>query len=124
MVIGVGKMVGAIVSAAVILSVFLGAAVSALAQQSPKVEMPATEFRTLTAKDGMKYELSIAFPLQYDPASPQKYSVLYLTDAKGLFSVVAGEEQLLGLWQKIKPMILVGIDVATPSLVEGASQRF
>jgi len=124
MVIGVGKMVGAIVSAAVILSVFPGAAVSALAQQSPKVEMQATEFHTLTAKDGMKYELSIAFPLQYDPASPQKYSVLYLTVAKGLFSVVAGEEQLLGLWQKIKPMILVGIDVAAPSLVEGASQRF
>ena len=118
------KMTRVIASLTVGLTLFGGALAPALAQQSPKVEMQATEFHTLTAKDGVKYELSIAFPLQYDPKSSEKYPVLYLTDAKGLFSVVAGEEQLLGLWQKIKPMILVGVDVAAPSLVEAASQRF
>jgi predicted alpha/beta superfamily hydrolase len=106
------------------LSLFSGAAAPAFAQQPQKVELPGSELHTITARNGMKYEIYVAFPLQYDPKSAEKYPVLYLVDGRGLFPMVSVQEQLLSLEQEIKPMILVGIDVSAPNLIEGSSQRF
>lgn len=120
--IGFSKMRGAIAGVAVILNLFSGAMSTALAQQPPKVELTGTEFHTITARNGMVYEIYVALPLQYDPG--KKYPVLYLVDGRGLFPMVAAQEQVLGLEQEIEPMILVGVDVAAPNFIEGFSQRF
>jgi len=96
----------------------------ALAQSRPAaVELSSSERHEFRASDGTLYDVSVAWPFSYLPDSGARYPVVYLTDASLHFLTVAQIMRGREMEDSLPPMILVGVDRPSESVLEALARR-
>jgi hypothetical protein len=73
------------------------------------VTLPNTELRSLTsAIVDQEFRIYVALPFDYQTAT-NRYPVLYISDANGIFGLVTEIVRTLQLFQEVPEMVIVGI---------------
>jgi hypothetical protein len=96
----------------------------AVAQTSPApVTLLASELHEFRTNDGTPYDVSVAFPPDYEADGDATYPVVYVTDAFYSFSWIVQTARAMDLIGELPPMILVGVENPVRSYPDWAAER-
>ena len=82
------------------------------------------QFHQITTKTGLIYDVYVGLPAGYDENLEEGYPTLYATDASFGFLLVNQMQAMLQFGGDTPPIILVGIDKPTESMVQTLTQRY
>lgn len=111
-------------TALVLAFISAGTSQGAFGQSVRPVELRGSEVHEFRANAGALYEISVAFPLDYDPTGDTRYPVLYVTDATLVFPLVVQTYRFLARQQEARPILVVGIDRPTRTEEETKASRY
>ena len=88
-----------------------------------QVTLPNTEVRSLSSSTvDQEFRIYVALPLDYQMAT-DRYPVIYISDANGIFGLVTETVRTLQLFQEVPDMVLVGIGYPVNDFRQALSPR-